>query len=154
MDTSDSFLCGYLTIHNLTSSYPNLTTFFEAEIIGAKYSFITGKWGANLDADHKHWEQFPYFKENCLSYLYSPSSSVYSNDTHNVVFMRWKERFLVPDHRIEQLSGASYAGFYYVAYDRSSKVIEGYYYHQATNEFQRLFLQHVPSKVSASFEFR
>lgn len=44
VDTSDSFLCGYLTIHNLTESYPNLTTFFEAEIIGPKYSFITGKW--------------------------------------------------------------------------------------------------------------
>lgn len=44
MDLNESFLCGYLTIHNLTSEYPNLTTFFEADIIGPKYGFITDKW--------------------------------------------------------------------------------------------------------------
>ena len=28
--------------------------------------------------------------------------------------MRWKERFLVPDHRVGNISGASFAGFYYM----------------------------------------
>ena len=28
--------------------------------------------------------------------------------------MRWKERFLVPDHRVRDINGASFAGFYYV----------------------------------------
>ena len=28
--------------------------------------------------------------------------------------MRWKERFLVPDHRVSQINGASFAGFYYI----------------------------------------
>lgn len=44
MDVRESFLCGYLTIHNLTQEYPQLTTFFEAEVIGPKYNFTTGKW--------------------------------------------------------------------------------------------------------------
>jgi hypothetical protein len=26
------------------------------------------------------------------------------------VFMRWKEKFLVPDHRVQDISGASFAG--------------------------------------------
>lgn len=26
------------------------------------------------------------------------------------VFMRWKERFLVPDHRVQDINGASFAG--------------------------------------------
>lgn len=28
--------------------------------------------------------------------------------------MRWKERFLVPDHRVNHINGASFAGFYYI----------------------------------------
>jgi glucose-induced degradation protein 4 len=28
------------------------------------------------------------------------------------VFMRWKERFLVPDHRVQDINGASFAGNY------------------------------------------
>ena len=39
-----SFLCGYLRISGLTEEYPVLTTYFEAEIVGKHYSFITGKW--------------------------------------------------------------------------------------------------------------
>lgn len=34
--------------------------------------------------------------------------------------MRWKERFLVPDHRIRSINGASYAGFYYVCLEFGS----------------------------------
>lgn len=30
------------------------------------------------------------------------------------VFMRWKERFLVPDHHVSHITGASFAGFYYI----------------------------------------
>ena len=28
--------------------------------------------------------------------------------------MRWKERFLVPDHHVSHITGASFAGFYYI----------------------------------------
>jgi hypothetical protein len=41
---------GYLTIENLTANYPSLTTFFEAEIIGNKYGFLTRKWVIFQDA--------------------------------------------------------------------------------------------------------
>lgn len=154
MDLAEHFLCGYLTIHDLTVDYPNLTTFFEAEVIGGTAGFQTGKWDAGLEADSRHWERFSYFQQNCQPYLYTASHPPYDILEHEVVFMRWKEHFLVPDHHIETVHGASYAGFYYIAYEKGSRKIEGYYYHKESKEYQKLDLEHVPSKVSASFEFR
>ena len=34
--------------------------------------------------------------------------------------MRWKEQFLVPDHRVRSINGASYAGFYYICIELGS----------------------------------
>ena len=36
--------------------------------------------------------------------------------------MRWKERFLVPDHRVRSITGASFAGFYYVCIEFDSSM--------------------------------
>ena len=63
------------------------------------------------------------------------------------VFMRWKEHFLVPDHTIkvinadtsmpifmiysnQDINGASFAGFYYICFQKSTSSIEGYYFHR------------------------
>lgn len=51
----DSSLCGYLHIRGLTDEYPELTTFFDAEIIGNAYSFVTKKWDASSKTDKEHW---------------------------------------------------------------------------------------------------
>lgn len=32
-----------------------MTTFFDGEIISAKYPFLTRKWDADEDVDRKHW---------------------------------------------------------------------------------------------------
>lgn len=55
MDLAESFLCGYLRINGLTEEYPELTTYFEAEIIGPKHSFLTRKWDADELIDEEHW---------------------------------------------------------------------------------------------------
>jgi len=52
---NDSSLCGYLHINGLTEEYPELTTFFEAEIVGPDYSFVTRKWEADVKTDKEHW---------------------------------------------------------------------------------------------------
>jgi hypothetical protein len=39
----------------LTEEYPELTTFFDAEIIGNAYSFVTKKWDASPKTDKEHW---------------------------------------------------------------------------------------------------
>jgi hypothetical protein len=144
-----------LTIHELTAEYPNLTTFFEAEVVGRRVGFRTDKWDAHLDADTRHWEKFDYFQDHCQHYLYSSEQyPEYDIMEHETVFMRWKEHFLVPDHHVESVHGASYAGFYYIAYDKSRSTIEGYYYHRESKDFQKLELDHIPTKASPSFEFR
>ncbi|CAO3570198.1 unnamed protein product [Mortierella alpina] len=55
VDLAESFLCGYLRINGLTEEYPELTTYFEAEIIGPKHSFLTRKWDADELIDKEHW---------------------------------------------------------------------------------------------------
>jgi hypothetical protein len=49
--------------------------------------------------------------------------------------MRWKERFLVPDHRVNNVDGASFAGFYYICYQRSTNEIKGFYFYFNNHEW-------------------
>ncbi|KAF9585309.1 hypothetical protein BGW38_002948 [Lunasporangiospora selenospora] len=166
VDLEESFLCGYLLIEGLTEDYPELTTYFEAEIIGPKYSFFTKRWDADERIDEEHWMLFPPFEDLAGAVF---GFDVYDNDftrthfNHNeydfrrqdVIFMRWKEHFLVPDHRIQGINGASFAGFYYICYNKVQSTISGFYYHQSSEKFQQLNLTHVPDQPSTgSFEFR
>ncbi|KAF8921130.1 vacuolar import and degradation protein-domain-containing protein [Mucidula mucida] len=165
VDFASSFLCGYLCIRGLTEDYPELTTYFDAEIIGSRYGFLTQNWGANEADDMR------------------PHYTIPDRD-RGAVFMRWKERFLVPDHRVQDINGASFAGFYYVCVDfnpqppspvvtsvsptksrtrRDSSVrrqatlaptMSGFYYHQNSEPYQQLSLSHVPERCTSTFEFR
>lgn len=121
VDMDASHLGGYLTICGLTKEWPELTTYFEAEIIGSEYSFITNKWDATEADDLKHWSRFPEFPPfrqgmDALDTRFDPTQ-------HPVVYMRWKEQFLVPDHRVHTLNGASFAGFYYICVELTDGAI-------------------------------
>lgn len=112
VDLETSHLCGYLNIRGLTEDWPELTTYFDAEIIGDRYGFVTGKWGATEADDLKHWARFPPFRP--LRSALSKPGLRFNHLNKPFVFMRWKEKFLVPDHRVRDINGASFAGFYYV----------------------------------------
>jgi len=103
-----STLCGYLRIRGLTDDWPELTTYFDAEIIGPRYGFLTQNWGASEHEDMVHWARFPAFK-HVKQDAKRPHLTMDDRD-RGAVFMRWKERFLVPDHRVHDISGASFAG--------------------------------------------
>ncbi|KAF9285091.1 hypothetical protein BGZ88_009660 [Linnemannia elongata] len=154
VNLKDSSLCGYLHIRGLTDEYPELTTFFDAEIIGNAYSFVTKKWDASSKTDKEHWTLFKPFEPMCD--IFTNDDFKYDFQNKDVIFMRWKEHFLVPDHRVEGITGASFAGFYYICYNMSKGEIEGYYYHQSSEKFQKLMLSHVQERPSSfgSFEFR
>ncbi|KAK0451019.1 vacuolar import and degradation protein-domain-containing protein [Armillaria borealis] len=171
VDFSSSFLCGYLCIRGLTEDYPELTTYFDAEVIGSRYGFRTQNWGANEADDMVHWSRFPAFR-HVKHDLKRPHYTIPDRD-RGAVFMRWKERFLVPDHRVQDINGASFAGkctgFYYVCVDfnptqssqneeptspSSAPTMSGFYYHQNSEPYQQLTLAHVPERASSSFEFR
>ncbi|KAG6867012.1 hypothetical protein C0991_003928 [Blastosporella zonata] len=112
---SSSYLCGYLRIRGLTDDHPDLTTYFDAEIIGTRYGFLTGNWGATEQEDLVHWARFPAFHD-IKDELKRPHMKLADRD-RSIVFMRWKERFLVPNHRVSEINGASFAGFYYICVD-------------------------------------
>lgn len=147
VDMRESFMCGYLRIQGehvkfrqarhmanaasgLTDDHPSLTTYFEGEIIGNKYTFVTQhpEWGSNEKVDRQHWARFPAYKP--LS-KHSSRSEIVSKDwmQKEHLFMRWKEYFLVPDHRVKTISGASFEGFYYISFNQVSGSIEGIYFH-------------------------
>jgi hypothetical protein len=54
-----------------------------------------------------HWGRFPAFR-HVKNKLKAPYLTV--DGYPGAVFMRWKERFLVPDHRVQDINGASFAG--------------------------------------------
>ncbi|KAH9951234.1 vacuolar import and degradation protein-domain-containing protein [Amylocystis lapponica] len=115
VDFSSSHLCGYLRIRGLTDDWPELTTYFDAEIIGSRYGFLTRNWGASEQEDMVHWARFPAFR-HVRHDLKKPHLTM-KDTSRGAVFMRWKEKFLVPDHRVQDINGASFAGFYYVCVD-------------------------------------
>ncbi|KAF8935227.1 vacuolar import and degradation protein-domain-containing protein [Dissophora ornata] len=154
VNLKDSSLCGYLHISGLTEEYPELTTFFEAEIIGNAHSFVTGKWDATVDTDKAHWMKFDQF--HSMRETFAQEKFKYSFHDKDVVFMRWKEHFLVPDHRVAGITGASFAGFYYICYNKATGDIDGYYYHRSSEMFQNLKLTHIEDRPLSfeSYEFR
>ncbi|KAI0780967.1 vacuolar import and degradation protein-domain-containing protein [Trametes elegans] len=116
VDFASSHLCGYLRIRGLTDDWPELTTYFDAEIIGSRYGFLTRNWGATEQEDMVHWGRFPAFR-HVKNELNKPHLTMKDALNRGAVFMRWKEKFLVPDHRVQDINGASFAGFYYVCVD-------------------------------------
>jgi glucose-induced degradation protein 4 len=131
VDMAESFMCGYLRIHALTAEHPTLTTYFEGEMIGTKYSFITkhSDWEASDKIDFQHWARFPAWRP--LQKDAKKSSFVMKNWAQKEnIWMRWKELFLVPDHNLRELTGASFDGFYYICFNQISGSIMGTYYHK------------------------
>ncbi|WVQ77363.1 hypothetical protein IAR50_007048 [Cryptococcus sp. DSM 104548] len=123
VDFSNSHLSGYLSIVGLTEAHPHLTTLFTAEIIGSQYGFLTGpRYAASEQDDLRHWGRFEQFRRASTRddlrgeelFLRDPGEEERERD---FVFLRMKERFLVPDHSVKDISGASFAGFYYAMID-------------------------------------
>ncbi|KAK3400195.1 vacuolar import and degradation protein-domain-containing protein [Sordaria brevicollis] len=156
VDLRESFLCGYLRIQGLTDTHPTLTTYFEGEIIGPHYSFLTQheEWGASDKIDISHWRKFEEFKPYARA---APRGSVQIRDVASKphIFMRWKEQFLVPNHRVKTINGASFEGFYYICFSQIEGTIEGIYFHSKSEKFQKLALRHVEDRgCFGSMEFR
>ncbi|KXH63088.1 vacuolar import and degradation protein [Colletotrichum salicis] len=156
VDLRESFLCGYLRIQGLTEDHPTLTTYFEGEIIGTKYSFITGheSWGATDKIDLSHWGKFNAFRPLQKQARKGPVVIRDVAQRENI-FMRWKEHFLVPDHRVRTISGASFEGFYYICFNQVKGEVSGIYFHSKSEKFQQLELKHVEDRgCFGAMEFR
>lgn len=133
VDMNGSYLDGYLQIHSLTKEHPTLTTFFEGEMIGSKHSFVTEhpEWHASEQVDFQHWSRFPPYRALCAvdKNTRKRHFRIKNWEDKQFIFMRWKEHFLVPDHRKTDLTGASFDGFYYICFNQVTGAILGTYYH-------------------------
>jgi len=49
--------------------------------------------------------------------------------------MRWKEYFLVPDHKVKTITGASFEGFYYICFNQCSGSVSGIYFHAKSEKY-------------------
>jgi hypothetical protein len=124
----------------LTEDHPTLTTYFEGEIIGSKYTFLTqhDDWGSNDKVDLQHWAKFsafrPFQKAAKRGNFHIPQLAQRDN-----IFMRWKEHFLVPDHRVRTISGASFEGFYYICFNQIQGTVSGIYFHAKSEKYVQIF---------------
>ena len=125
-----------IAIPGLTEDHPTLTTYFEGEIIGSKYTFLTQHqdWGSNDKVDLQHWAKFaafrPFQKAARKGHFHIPNLAQRDN-----IFMRWKEHFLVPDHRVRTISGASFEGFYYICFNQIHGTVSGIYFHAKSEKY-------------------
>ncbi|KAK4103469.1 hypothetical protein N658DRAFT_514323 [Parathielavia hyrcaniae] len=157
IDMRESFLCGYLKIQGLTDDHPTLTTYFEGEIIGSKYGFITQHqgWGATEKIDLSHWSKFTAFRPYLKQARKGGHTVIKDVDQRENIFMRWKEHFLVPDHRVRTINGASFEGFYYICFNQVKGEVSGIYFHSKSEKFQQLELNYVDNKgCFGAMEFR
>lgn len=113
-----------------------MTTFFEGEIIGTKHTFQTRNeaWGATEKTDMHHWSRFAAWRP--LAKQAKRTDFTYRNFAQREhVFMRWKEYFLVPDHRVRTISGASFEGFYYICFNQVAGTVSGVYFHAKSERY-------------------
>ncbi|KAK4035122.1 vacuolar import and degradation protein-domain-containing protein [Parachaetomium inaequale] len=157
VDMRESFMCGYLKIQGLTPDHPTLTTYFEGEIIGTKYGFVTQHqgWGASEKIDLSHWSKFTAFRPYLKQARKGGQTLIKDVDQRENIFMRWKEHFLVPDHRVRTIDGASFEGFYYICFNQAKGEVSGIYFHSKSEKFQQLELKYVESRgCFGAVEFR
>ncbi|KAG7192557.1 uncharacterized protein KQ657_001656 [Scheffersomyces spartinae] len=169
--------------HDYGSSTSSASAYFST--MNKSYSFLTENksWGSYPRNDLEHWRRLT----NCQHQV---SDTVFKKELSNiikgklkqgVIYMRWKEEFLLPDSRIKSIRGASFEGFYYIALNtglggtshvhKSSRAdfpfpdginnfvdqsgtITGLYYHKTSEKFQSLFLKYVEDYGSSGrFDF-
>jgi len=147
-----SYICGCLNIFGLTETDPSITTFFNGEIIGNSFPFLTRKWDASFEVDEKHWSKFKDFEKYKHNFN-DDDFDISQLENSPVIYMRWKEQFTLPDHRVTKIAGASYEGFYYICYDKSKGVIEGYYYSKDSEPNQYINLKMIKKYSSSVFKF-
>ena len=126
-----------LVATDLTEDHPTLTTYFEGEILGQKHTFTTphASWGATPKEDIDHWSKFTAFRPYARAARRGAPVFIRDPAHKEHVFMRWKEQFLVPDHRVTAIRGASFEGFYYICFNQVKGEISGIYFHAKSEKY-------------------
>ncbi|EDO17008.1 hypothetical protein Kpol_1065p23 [Vanderwaltozyma polyspora DSM 70294] len=172
----------YPEISTFFEAYVVTSNSCTTDKLDSNFGFLSSSWSthesldpfkADDQTDIEHWSNFSSFHQLFPGNKKQPSSSK-SNDAQSMIdgtalltpenyinqryiFMRWKEKFLVPYELNNSIEGASFDGYYYIVHDQLTGSFKGYYYHKNAERFQQLEL--VPdfkkSNVhsNSSFEF-
>ena len=173
---ASSIVTGFFQISGLIDEHPLITTCFKGEIINnplarhvkdmKKFSFITEEknWSSFPKNDLDHWKKLTgsppnYTEEDLRKKLQKIKSG---HDDPLLIYMRWKEEFLLPDSRVKLLTGASFEGLYYVVLNigsgsaefqprnKESKLVpgtmSGLYFYTQSEKFQSLSLRYVEQR--------
>jgi len=119
-------------------------------MIGTKYTFKTAhpEWGSTEKVDMQHWWRFPPFRP-LQKQARSPTFTMRNYAQRENIFMRWKEYFLVPDHKVKTITGASFEGFYYICFNQCSGTVSGIYFHAKSEKYDF----HIPSADESIADF-
>lgn len=82
----------------------------------------------------QHWGRFPAWRPLAKA-AKNPNFSYKNYAQRENIFMRWKEYFLVPDHRVRTISGASFEGFYYICFNQIAGKVSGIYFHAKSEKY-------------------
>lgn len=85
----------------------------------------------------QHWNRFPAWRPLARQ-AKTPNFSFKNYADREHLFMRWKEYFLVPNHRVTSISGASFEGFYYICFSQVSGSVSGIYFHSKSEKYSIL----------------
>ncbi|KAH3902968.1 glucose-induced degradation complex subunit VID24 SCDLUD_000568 [Saccharomycodes ludwigii] len=88
------------------------------------------------DIDLLHWDKL----KDELTFINRNTSVNNRGSKSDIIFMKWKEQFLVPDSDVTSIKGASFAGFYYIMVDVKNNKIYGFYFHETAEKFQKIEL--------------
>lgn len=84
-----------------------------------------------------HWARFPAWRPLARQ-AKKPDFTYRDFAQRDHIFMRWKEYFLVPDHRVRTISGASFEGFYYICFNQIEGTVTGIYFHAKSEKYESL----------------
>ncbi|KAL4449372.1 hypothetical protein ABPG77_007016 [Micractinium sp. CCAP 211/92] len=135
-DPSSGYIAGTMEAANVPDALEPVRTFFEGEIIdNVNHTFYTADWDACADTDFLHWSKFPPFRE-LHAEVVRHGGRCPSLAGHSHVFMRWKEQFFLTGSECR----LTIAGFYYLACNRKTGEVLGWYFDPSSSPDQKLDL--------------
>ncbi|KAL4448146.1 hypothetical protein ABPG75_005365 [Micractinium tetrahymenae] len=135
-DPSSGYIAGTMEAANVPDALEPVCTFFEGEIIdNVNHTFYTADWDACADTDFLHWSKFPPFRE-LHAEVVKHGGRCPSLAAHSHVFMRWKEQFFLTGSECR----LTIAGFYYLACNRKTGEVLGWYFDPSSSPDQKLNL--------------
>eukprot|EP00879_Flechtneria_rotunda_P014555 GHRR01015210.1.p1 GENE.GHRR01015210.1~~GHRR01015210.1.p1 ORF type:complete len:507 (+),score=214.38 GHRR01015210.1:231-1751(+) len=138
VDLSRGYVAGSMQAQDVPGLHSPIETFWEGQVIDdIHHTFHTRAWGACKDVDERHWSKFHGWASIRLA-VADNNGRCGQLERHPYIYMRWKEQFFVTNH---QDCSLTIAGFYYMAMERRTGQLQGFYFDPNSCPYQELNLR-------------